>query len=89
VAERTQALQQSEQRFRAIFHTQFQFIGLLSPDGVVLEGNRAALAAAGLSEASVIGKLFWETPWWTHDSVQKDWLREAIRRAAGWSAGSI
>jgi len=83
VAERTQALQRSEQRFRAIFHTQFQFIGLMSPDGVVLEANRAALAAAGVSEASVIGKFFWETPWWTHDSVQTDRLREAIRRAAG------
>jgi PAS domain S-box-containing protein len=83
VEDRTQALRESEQRFRAIFHSQFQFIGLLSPSGVVLEANRAALMSAGVSEEAVLGKPFWETAWWTHDAAQQDRLRDAIRRAAG------
>ncbi len=82
VAERTAALQQSEQRFRAIFHAQFQFIGLMAPDGTLLEANRTALAAAGVAEQAVLGKPFWETPWWTHDPVQQNQLRAAVRRAA-------
>jgi PAS domain S-box-containing protein len=82
VAERTKALLESERRFRAIFHTQFQFIGLMSPSGVLLEANRAALAGAGVSEEAVLGKPFQETVWWTHDPAQQQRLREAIDRAA-------
>ena len=44
-----------ERRFRTIFHSQVQFIGLLSLDGTLLEANRNALAMAGVTEASVIG----------------------------------
>jgi PAS domain S-box-containing protein len=82
VAERTRALRESEARFRAIFHAQFQFIGLLSPSGVVLEANEAALSAAGASKESVIGRPFWETVWWAHDPAQQGRLREAVARAA-------
>ena len=82
VEERTQALKESERRFRAIFHSQFQFIGVLSPEGVVLEANHAALTASGVPEESVVGKPFWETVWWAHDPKQAKRLREAIARAA-------
>lgn len=83
VNERTRALEASEQRFRAIFHSQFQFIGLLAPDGVLLEANRAALAAAGVSEADVVGRPFWETAWWVGSAEQQERLKAAVRRAAG------
>ncbi len=82
VNERTAALRVSEGRFRAIFDLQLQFIGLMSPDGVLLEANRTALAATGVSEEAVLGKPFWETVWWAHDSVQQDRLRDAVTRAA-------
>ncbi|KAA5609716.1 hybrid sensor histidine kinase/response regulator [Rhodovastum atsumiense] len=74
------ALGQTEARFRAIFDAQFQFTLLLSPDGRVLEANRAALEAGGLRIGDVIGRPFWETPWWP-DST-RPWLREAIAAAA-------
>lgn len=82
VDERTAALRESEQRFRAIFHSQFQFIGLMLPDGTLVEANRTALAAAGVVESDVLGRSFWDTVWWTHDPVQQDRLRDAVRRAA-------
>ncbi len=72
----------TERRFRTIFHSQVQFIGLLSLDGTVLEANRTALATAGVTEASVIGLPFWQTAWWTHDLVQQDRLRDGIARAS-------
>ncbi|MBL0892007.1 MAG: PAS domain S-box protein, partial [Gemmatimonadaceae bacterium] len=82
VEERTRALRTSEQRFRAIFHAQFQFIGLLSPDGILLEANQTALAAVGATADQVLGRPFDETAWWIHDAQQQERLRDAMRRAA-------
>jgi PAS domain S-box-containing protein len=82
---RTQAefdLKQSEQKFRAIFDGTFQFIGLLTPEGRVTEANRTALDAIGITLASVAGKFFWATPWWTHSPTLQEQLKAAIARAA-------
>ena len=76
------ALRQSEQKFRAIFDQTFQFIGVLTTDGIVLQVNQTALQFAGVSEDAVLGKPFWETPWWTHSAKLQQRLREAIQQAA-------
>jgi PAS domain S-box-containing protein len=76
-------LRTSEQRFRAIFDQSFQFIGLLTTEGVILEANRAGLEFAGVEEREVVGKLFWETPWWRHSTELQQRLREAVCEAAG------
>ena len=81
-ANRGNAVLASEQRFRGIFDQTFQFIGLLTTDGVLMEANRAALDFAGVSEADVVGKPFWETPWWSHSTEMQDRLRNAIQLAA-------
>lgn len=73
---------ESESRFRAIFDHTFQFIGLLKTDGTLLEANRTALEFAGVSEKDVMGKPFWETPWFSHSRELQDQLRQAIRTAA-------
>ena len=76
------ALANSERRFHAIFNSTFQFIGLLKPDGVLLEANQAALDFVGLTNADVVGKPFWETPWWTHSPQFQKRLKEGISEAA-------
>lgn len=83
VAERTAALAETEHRFRAVFHSQFQFIGLMTTDGTLIEANRTALASAGVHEADVLGRPFWETVWWAHDADQRERLKAAVARAAG------
>lgn len=70
-------------RFRAIFDHTFQFMGLLTPGGNVLEVNRAALAFAGVREEDVMGRKFWLTPWWSHSRQLMNTLRNAIKEAAG------
>lgn len=75
-------LRNSEEKFKAIFDQTFQFIGLLATDGVVMEVNRTALQFAGLDDGQVIGKLFWETPWWQHSSELQEKLKAAIQEAA-------
>ncbi len=48
VAERTAALVEAEEQFRAVFNSQFQFVAVLALDGTVLLANRTALLAGGL-----------------------------------------
>ena len=84
-SERLQAareLEESERRFRAIFNSTYQFIGLLGPDGTLLEANQTALDFIGLSNADVIGKPFWESPWWTHSPQLQQRVRDGIMAAA-------
>jgi PAS domain S-box-containing protein len=75
-------LRQSEQKFRAIFDSMFQFIGVLTPEGVLVEGNQTAFAAVAAERADVIGKPFWETPWWSHSPQLQETLKAAIAKAA-------
>lgn len=90
VDERTRALAEahariaeSEARFRGIFDAAFQFIGLLAPDGTLLEANRTALEFGGLDRAEVVGRPFWEAGWWGDaEAPARAQLRAAIARAA-------
>ena len=77
-----EALQKSEQRFRAIFNAAFQFTGLMMPDGTLIEANQAALEFAGVPLKDVINRPFWETPWWRGNETRVRQLQDAIARAA-------
>ncbi|HYS43927.1 MAG TPA: ATP-binding protein [Geobacteraceae bacterium] len=85
IAERRQVeerLRASKRKFRAIFDQTFQFIGLMTLDGSLIDINRAALNFIGGAEADVIGRPFWETPWWTHSAEEQEKLRQAVMKAA-------
>lgn len=76
------ALRESEAQLRRVLDSLFTFVGVLAPDGTLLEANRAPLEAAGLTIADVRGRLFWECPWWDHDPAMQAAAREACLRAA-------
>jgi PAS domain S-box-containing protein len=76
------ALRESEQRFRELFNTTYQFIGLLSPDGILLEANQTALDFGGLTREDVVGRPFWEVRWWQISPQTQQQLQDAIRRAS-------
>ena len=80
--ETEEALRASEQKFHAIFDQTLQFIGLLSVDGIVLEANHASLQFAGIEADAVLGKSFWDTPWWNHSAEMQQKLRAAVNEAA-------
>ena len=75
------ALLQSERKFSAIFNQTFQLMGLLNLDGVLLEANHAALKSVAALKSEIVGKSFWETPWWHTEQLQQQ-LRDAIATAA-------
>jgi PAS domain S-box-containing protein len=77
------ALLASEQRLRAIYDGTYEYIGVLSPDGTLLEANRASLEfAPGTTREDVVGRPFWETVWFAHTPGAPEKLREAIARVA-------
>jgi PAS domain S-box-containing protein len=75
------ALLQSERKFSAIFNQTFQLMGLVNLDGVLLEVNQAALDSIAASESEIIGKSFWEAPWWHTKQLQQQ-VKAAIATAA-------
>jgi len=76
------ALQERENRIRAIFDSTFQFTGLMTPDGILTDANRTALGFIGVHLEDVVNRPFWETPWWKGDTSQTRKLQDAIREAA-------
>ena len=74
-------LAQSRSRLRSIVDNAYQFIGLLAPDGTLLEANSSALRLVAAKREDTIGRPFWETPWWAGDPEQKARLREGIEAA--------
>jgi PAS domain S-box-containing protein len=76
------SIRESERKFHAVFDQAYQFLGLLTLDGRVLQANRTALDFCGCSEEEIIGQHFWETPWWNHSSELQTKLQQAIQRAA-------
>jgi PAS domain S-box-containing protein len=77
-----EALKERERKFRAVFDHTFQFTGLLNIYGRVIEANKTALQFVGVQELEVIGKPFWETPWWAHSAELQEKLCGAIKQAA-------
>jgi len=76
------ALAISEQRFRTIFNSSFQLIGLLDPEGQLLEANQTALDLGGLEQTDVIGRPFWDTYWWRYSKEVQERLKTAVRKAS-------
>lgn len=77
-----EALQDSEHKTRAILDKSFVFIGLMSPEGILLDANRTSLELIGVSPQDVFNKPFWESPWWSHSTELQNKLRESIKSAA-------
>jgi PAS domain S-box-containing protein len=75
-------IQDRDRVYRAIFDSMFQFMGVLTPGGQVVDVNRSALNFAAIDRGAVLGHFAWETPWFAHDSSARLRLREAIKRAA-------
>ncbi|MFN8498413.1 MAG: PAS domain S-box protein [Anaerolineae bacterium] len=58
------------------------FACLLTADGALVAGNRAALEAANLTPQAVLQRRFEETYWWSYSPAVQQELRDAIGRAA-------
>ena len=79
--DRHRALIASEKHLRRVLDSLFIFVGVLTPDGTLIEANKGPLEAAALSPEDVLGKVLWDTYWFNHSPEVQDQLRAAIDRA--------
>ncbi|MGV7213044.1 PAS domain S-box protein [Bradyrhizobium sp. UFLA05-112] len=78
ITERTSQLEANEARLRAILETSNQYQGLLNLEGDLLYANTTALAGIRAAPRDVIGKRFWETPWFTATEGMSAMVRNAF-----------
>lgn len=77
-----EALRQADARARAIFETSYQYQAFVNPDGTLADINRTALTSLECELSEVIGKPFWQTPWFTATPGMPEQIEAAIARAA-------
>ncbi|MGE5126696.1 MAG: ABC transporter substrate-binding protein, partial [Betaproteobacteria bacterium] len=81
VRARTAELHATSQQLRAVFDHTVDFLSVLEPDGRLIESNPSALLFAGTTLPQVAGRLFWETPWWTHSPRAQETCRRSLEAA--------
>ena len=84
ITERVEAERSSldrRQLLLRVLDSLFTFVGVMSPEGVLLEANRAPLEAAGIESAEVLGKFLPDTVWWSYDAGVQAQVAAAIRLA--------
>ena len=77
-----QAIKKNEEQIREILDRVVVFAALLTPDGKVLEANKAVLEKTGLKFEDALGKSFCNVSWWSYSDQVREQLCEAIRKAA-------
>jgi PAS domain S-box-containing protein len=85
VTERKQteeALRERNAWLNAIYSASLEYIGLLTPEGVIIDCNRASLEFAGNTREEVIGVNFAESPWFLYTPGAPEMARQAIANAA-------
>ena len=85
ITDRKQAeadLRASAQQLRAIYDGTDAYVGLLAPDGTLLEANRASLEFGISQRDDVIGLPFWETEWFKYTPKAPERVRHTVIRAA-------
>jgi PAS domain S-box-containing protein len=67
-------------RFQAIYD-QGLFASWLDLHGVVVDANRPSLEQCGYVRNDVIGKPFWDCPWWNRSPTVQNWIRSGVAQA--------
>lgn len=69
------------ERLRKILDNMFTFVGILSPDGTLLDSNSPPLLLAGITLEQVQHKKFWDCFWWQHDTESARRIKKAVEDA--------
>ncbi|MCC5634452.1 PAS domain S-box protein [Nostoc sp. CHAB 5844] len=72
----------SAQFSKPILNQTIKFIGLMQPEGNLLEINQSALNFSGFTSTDVIGRPLWETCWWDKSKQTQTQIKTAVARAA-------
>lgn len=68
----------SSQTLRQVLDSLFAFVGILTPEGVLIDANRSPLEAAGIELADVVNQKFWDCHWWQHSATERERIKTAV-----------
>ena len=78
------ALQEKERFQEKLLNDMMTFISVLEPSGNVIFVNNTPLKVGGFKLEDVIGKKFFDAPWWTHsDEVRNTIIRDIEQCSSG------
>ena len=69
-------------KFHAFFDQGALFAAITDLDGTILETNRLAWEGSGYTREQIVGKQFWDGPWWTPSSSLVKQIKNGCARAA-------
>jgi PAS domain S-box-containing protein len=69
-------------KFRAFFEQGPLFAGIMALDGTMIEANRLSLETSGYTKEQVLGKHFWECPWWNKSEALMEEIKRAVAETA-------
>ena len=73
--------QMTASEYLSLLNSMSNFAGILDKDGRVEFVNKAPIESLGYVEEDVIGKIFWETPWFNRSKDIQEKVRDATLRA--------
>jgi PAS domain S-box-containing protein len=69
-------------KFRAFFDQGALFAGIMDVDGTIVEPNRLSWEGCGYRKDTIVGKPFWEGPWWTPSPALAERVKAGSAEAA-------
>lgn len=76
------AAAEANAKFRGLFEQGAMFAGIMDVDGMLREANQLSWEACGFTREQVIGKPFWEGPWWAPSAALVERIRHGSAEAA-------
>lgn len=70
-----------QRRFEAVFNNTYQFTGLMSPDGTLLEVNRTAIEFSGLNRGELVGQKIWDAYWFQTSETAQQIAKQSVETA--------
>ena len=68
-------------KLQVFFDQTLYFAGIMDLDGTLTDANQASLDTCGYRREDVLGKPFWETPWWRGSAEVQEKIRAATALA--------
>ncbi len=80
---RTEArLRGTEHRLRLVLDRLPASVSILDLDGTRREVNQATQSLGPIERHTLVGRKYWEAPWWSDDPLRRQMVQEAVERAA-------
>lgn len=71
-----------QRRYKAVFNNTYQFTGLMSTDGTLLEVNQTAADFANLPRDELTGEKIWEAHWFQATETAQQVARQSVETAS-------